>query len=90
MTQQLVFELGTPIFGILSKDDHERIPMTIPAGAKVSVVKGQTKGCRMVDVEWDGKILTLFAIDLLNRGTRVHVDAPEGPTQSQGTISGAG
>jgi hypothetical protein len=80
----LIFELGTPVYAILLADNCAHAPITIPAGAKVTLVSGQTKGCRMVDVEWDGKILTLFAIDLLNRGTRVHVDVPE-PTGEAAT-----
>lgn len=44
----------------------------VPAGAIIKVVSGPTSaGDRMVDVLWDGKIVTMFAIDVNVRGTEV-------------------
>src|ERR1051325_7832419 len=44
----------------------------VPAGAVVKVVSGPTSaGDRMVDVLWDGKIVTMFAIDVNVRGTEI-------------------
>jgi len=44
----------------------------VPAGAVIKVVSGPTSaGDRMVDVLWDGKIVTMFVMDVNVRGTEV-------------------
>ena len=44
----------------------------VPAGAVIKVVSGPTSaGDRMVDVLWDGKIVTMFVMDVNMRGTEV-------------------
>jgi hypothetical protein len=65
------YRLNTPTLAILSLPDETRIPMTVPKGAVVKVVNGPLDGTRLVDVEWDGKMVMMFTIDLRERGTLV-------------------
>ena len=49
-----------------------RKAVTIPTGAIIKVVCGPTgKGDRMVDVIWDGQVLTVFEVDINTRGTEI-------------------
>ena len=68
MRQGDTYQILTPTLAILTDSGDQRIPVTLPADASVTVV--QIEG-RMADVEWDGRTLTLFAIDLRNRGQLV-------------------
>jgi hypothetical protein len=67
VTEGQVFHLQTATLGILSTEDHHRIPVTIPSGATLMVVNGDVNGNRFVDVEWEGKTLTMFGVDLRSR-----------------------
>lgn len=50
----------------------KRHTIYVPAGAIIKVVSGPTSaGDRMVDVLWDGKPFSMFAIDVNVRGTEV-------------------
>jgi hypothetical protein len=66
------YELETPTLAILTDNEERRIPVTIPANA--IVVPQQVDG-PMVDVKWDGMIVTMFVIDLSRRGQIVDTDA---------------
>ena len=46
-----------------------RVALTVPEGAIVRVIRGPTPtDNRMVDVEWNGKRLVMFAVDIQERG----------------------
>ena len=48
----------------------------VPAGAVIKVVSGPTSaGDRMVDVLWEGKVVTMFVMDVTVRGTEVLDDS---------------
>jgi len=65
------FKLETPTLAI-DGVNGKRHTSYVPAGAIIKVVSGPTSaGDRMVDVLWDGKIVTMFAIDVNVRGTEV-------------------
>jgi hypothetical protein len=71
MKQRQVFNLKTATLAFLSTEDDHRIPVTIPSGATVTVLDADVNGKRFVDVEWERKTLTMFAVDLRNRGKLV-------------------
>jgi len=52
-------------------EDKRRV-VTIPAGAIVEVISGPPGDTdRMVEVAWDGKVVSMFAIDVDARGTDI-------------------
>lgn len=71
MHQGQSYKLKTATLGILSPEDGQRISMTVPVGATVIVVDGNVNGNRFVDVTWGDKALTMFAVDLRERGKLV-------------------
>ena len=52
-------------------DSHHHRMMTIPAGETVEVVSEPTTRGRMVDVLWQGLVLTMFAYDVDAPGTEI-------------------
>jgi len=61
-------------------DGHRRT-LAIPAGEIVEVVSGpNSQPDRMVDVLWQGRVLTMFALDVDVRGTEI--PEPEYPGMS--------
>ena len=65
------FKLERPTLAIHGADG-KRQTSYVPAGAIIKVVSGPTSaGDRMVDVLWDGQIVTMFALDVNVRGTEV-------------------
>lgn len=51
---------------ILEQNGH-KIPLTIPLGAEVWVVDAADEN-QLVNVEWEGKRVLMFAMDLRDRG----------------------
>lgn len=52
--------------------DGDRRAVTIPSGEILKIVSGpKGEGDRMVDVEWTGKVLTMFRVDVDVRGTEI-------------------
>jgi hypothetical protein len=71
------FKLQTPTLAI-DGVDGKRQSSYVPAGAIIKVVSGPTSdGDRMVDVLWNGKVVTMFAIDVNVRGTEVLDESAE-------------
>jgi hypothetical protein len=64
------YRLNTPTLAILSCDG-QRIPMTIPQGGIVRVAGPTYADRQLFDVEWEGKKLLMFAVDLRERGELV-------------------
>lgn len=65
------FRLEIPTLAI-DGGNGKRHTSCVPAGAIIKVVSGPSgAGDRMVDVLWDGKIVTMFAVDVNVRGTEV-------------------
>jgi hypothetical protein len=64
------YRLNIPTLAILSKDG-QRVPMTIPYGGIVRVIGSTYDDRQLVDVEWEGKKLLMFAVDLRERGEMV-------------------
>ena len=52
--------------------DGNRTAVTLPAGAIVKVVSVPTSAAdRMVDVCWEGRIVTVFLVDMHVRSTQI-------------------
>ncbi len=67
------YRLKTPTLAILEQDGS-RLPMMVPRDGIVKVTAGPLDGNRLVDVEWDGRTLMMFTIDLRERGEPVDGD----------------
>lgn len=64
------YVLRSEILGIVL-ESNPRTTVSIPKGAIVTVLADPVDGQRMVDVEWNGKTLMVFAQDLRDRADRV-------------------
>jgi hypothetical protein len=53
----------------------QHLPLTVPLGGVVQVAAGRLNENQLVDVEWQGKPLMMFAVDLRDRGELVYGDA---------------
>ena len=68
--------------------DGKRVAVTVPSGAVIKIVSGPTSGDdRMVHALWDGKVVMMFTIDVIERGTEV--SATRAATPSFGASSAA-
>jgi hypothetical protein len=70
MTVDYVYRLDSPILGIRSIDG-QHIPVMVPRGALLKVVRGPLNGKQLVDCLWDGTQVMLSGIDIRERGTPV-------------------
>ena len=61
---------ATPTLAIMSRDG-QRIPMTIPNGGIVRIAARNRHDRHLVDVEWEGKAMLMFAVDVRERGELV-------------------
>jgi hypothetical protein len=66
-----VYRLKTPTLGMSGESDGRRIPITLPTNALLTVLDGDVNGYAFVDVLWEGKTVTMFAVDLRRRGEHV-------------------
>ena len=65
-----VYRLNLPTLGIHMKDG-QRIAVTIPKDALITVIGGPLDGTRLVDCLWEGTEVMLFTLDIRERGTLV-------------------
>ncbi len=61
------YRLKTPTLAIVNQS--ERLSVMVPSGAIVQVSAGPLDEDRLVDVEWEGKAILMFASDLRDRCT---------------------
>jgi hypothetical protein len=66
------FILKKATLAILSENGG-RIPVTVPQDSVVELPGGDIQSDRLVNVHWQGKVLTMFAQDIRERGKRVHL-----------------
>ena len=82
------YVLKSPTLAIAGQDAQNR-PLTkysvrllgsstelIPLGAVVRVIDGPLDGNRLVDVDWEGKTVMMFTMDILERCERLDDDGP--------------
>ena len=67
------YRLNTPTLAIMVHDGQHS-SVTVPAGDIVQVTDGPLDENRLVEVEWEGKVLLMFAVDLRERGEPVDED----------------
>ena len=48
-----------------------RLRVTIPTRTILKVITGPSDGNQMVEVLWEGKRVSMFAVDLITRGTEM-------------------
>ena len=63
------YKLRTPTIGVLN-DNSKRVSITMPADAVLEVT-GEKAADGTVDVVWDDQRISMFAIDLEQRGELV-------------------
>jgi hypothetical protein len=61
------YRLKSPSLAILELDG-QNLPVTVPMGSVVQVKNGPLDGDRLVDVLWDSRTVSMFTIDLRERG----------------------
>jgi hypothetical protein len=67
-----VYRLKTATIGaVRDNGDVRPLPITIPAGVLLTVIDDDLGRTGYVRVQWEGRIVTMFAIDLRERGERV-------------------
>ena len=64
------YRLNTPTLAILTLDG-QNLPVTVPMGSIVQVKNGPLDGDRLIDVVWDGRTVSMFTIDLRDRGEQI-------------------
>jgi len=62
------YRINRAVLGIESSE-RQRTPVTIPAGAWIVLIETTSEGSRK-NVSWNGKLLTMWATDLLEHGIR--------------------
>ena len=51
--------------------DGQNISVTVPLGSEIEIVGGPLDGERLVDVQWEGRTVMMFTIDIRERGERL-------------------
>lgn len=51
--------------------EGKRRAVTVPAGTIIKVTSGPVNGDGLVDVLWDNRLLSMFAVDVDVRGTEI-------------------
>jgi hypothetical protein len=69
------YKLRAPTLAIMTTPESQRIPMTFPKNAILTITAGPLDGTRLVDVEWEGHVVMMFTIDLRERGSLVDTAA---------------
>jgi hypothetical protein len=64
------FLLQTPTLAIHTQGGH-RVAFTVPAGAIIRCVIEPLEGDQLVMCVWDAREITMFAVDILERGTLI-------------------
>jgi hypothetical protein len=75
-----VYRLRTPTIGAVRDfEDARPLPITLPAGAVLTVVDDDLGRTGYVRVQWDQLIITMFSIDLRERGELMDGAGAEAP-----------
>lgn len=70
------FRMQTPTLAI-DTVQGKRVAVHVDVGAVVKVVSGPTPGDRMLDVLMDGRVLTMFVLDVSERGEEISEKSAE-------------
>ena len=69
------YRLNTPALAIMNQEG-QRFRTTIPLGGVVEVIAGPLDENWLLDVEWEGKAMTMFAVDIHVRAELVDGAGP--------------
>jgi hypothetical protein len=56
---------------VLFRENERHVSHTIPKGAVVSFDGKTFDGDKLVEVQWDGKVVLMFTQDLRSRGVKI-------------------
>ena len=62
-----LYKLRAPTLGLIQEATHH-VVVSIPAGSFLRVPDGIANAAGLVEVEWDGETVQIFAADLRDRG----------------------
>ncbi len=65
------FRLSTATLCVSSGDGDQKMLVTIPKGSEIKLLGGYLDSNQLVDIEWEGKSLKMFAVDLRTCGTSI-------------------
>lgn len=75
MQRDAVWKLTTPTLGVSEIDDRSGLakptPIAIPAEALVKVLNTPASADTFVEVEWEQKKISMFRVDLRERGVKI-------------------
>jgi len=75
-----MYKLHSPTIGVVSSGE-KRVAITVPADAVLDVIREDLeKGS--VEVVWDGRSISMFAVDLHERGELVSREAQKADSTS--------
>ena len=64
MARETSYRLQSDSLAIRTTSDGKRHTITVPSGTTVAIVEGPIGGRRLVEVDWDGEKVLIFADDL--------------------------
>ena len=70
------FRLTIPTIALFVEDGRQ-VAHKLPAGAIVNAVDGLVREMGFLDVIWDSKKISMFAMDLMSRGEKVPMPGTE-------------
>ncbi len=79
---QFRFKLAIPTLSFLATPDIPKTPVLISAESPITLVSGNMHADRLVNVEWEGKTLRMFASDLRSRGKSIGVTRANAEAQA--------
>ena len=62
------FKLREPVIGKITDRTDKTVVQIVPTFSVVEIISGSLSGLRTLDVLWGGRVLTMFASDLDERG----------------------
>jgi hypothetical protein len=68
-------ERGTLAVEGLDGDGGKPRAVTVPAGAIIEVISGPKNGNGLVKVDWEGRTLGMFEVDVNVRGTEIRIQS---------------
>ncbi len=71
----LLYEIRSATMGLIHENTRY-IAITIPSGSILNVPDNLANVAPLVKVEWDGKSIQIFAVDLRDRGELIKTFSP--------------
>ena len=55
----------------IDSSGEKRVAVTVPAGAIIKLIRGPLPYSHLIEVRWNGKRLSMFALDVQRRGLEI-------------------